>query len=308
MDAGLVVYALYLAAIYGLMAIGISLLWSSVGMVNMAHGATFAIAGYAAYFAAIWAQPLARDLFGTSGWEIPALAVFIGFVALIAGALFGVVIYLVAFLPIHDKQNFAVRSLIITLALNLATVQMLLWAFGPQQKALPRVFGTGRFTALGMSIRIDQVVTIVATTLLLGSVLAWLRRSRKGLEIRAVMQNAEGAALCGISTRKTALPIMMLTGALAGLAAVLLSQNVFVSPTAGVTPLIKGLTIALLGGLGSVPGAVAGAVLIGFIEAATGAIPFLGQRYVLFVQFTFIVCVLLIRPRGIGGLLDETRE
>jgi branched-chain amino acid transport system permease protein len=308
MDVGLVVYALYLAAIYGLMAIGISLLWSSVGMVNMAHGATFAIAGYAAYFASIWAGPLVKEWLGASGWDIPALAFFIGLVAIVAGALFGIVIYLVAFLPIHDKENFAVRSLIITLALNLATVQALLWAFGPQQKALPRVFGVGRFTAFGMSIRIDQVVTIVATTLLLGSVLAWLRRSRKGLEIRAVMQNAEGAALCGISTRKTALPIMMLTGALAGFAAVLLSQNVFVSPTAGVTPLIKGLTIALLGGLGSVPGAVAGAVLIGFIEAATGAIPFLGQRYVLFVQFTFIVCVLLIRPRGLGGLLDETRE
>jgi len=63
-----------------------------------------------------------------------------------------------------------------------------------------------------------------------------------------------------------------------------------------------------LGGLGSVPGAVAGAVLIGFVEAATGAIPFLGQRYVLFVQFAFIVTVLVVRPRGIGGLLAETRE
>ena len=56
------------------------------------------------------------------------------------------------------------------------------------------------------------------------------------------------------------------------------------------------------------PGAVAGAVLMGFVEAATGAIPFLGQRYVLFVQFAFIVTVLVVRPRGIGGLLAETRE
>ena len=72
MDAGLVVYALYLAAIYGLMAIGISLLWSSVGMVNMAHGATFAIAGYAAYFAAVWGQAAGQgsardDRLGHSG-------------------------------------------------------------------------------------------------------------------------------------------------------------------------------------------------------------------------------------------------
>jgi branched-chain amino acid transport system permease protein len=307
MDASLFVYALYLAAIYSLMAIGISLVWSSVGMVNMAHGATFAIAGYAAYFAADWAMPLITT--GPPGSQgMVLLAIFIAIVGILAGAIFGVVIYLVSFLPIHDKPNFAVRSLIVTLALNLATVQALLWFFGPQQKALPRVIGTAKLNLLGLPVRADQGVTIVTTIVLLVLVLGWLRISRMGLEIRAVMQNTEGAALCGISTRWTALPIMMLTGALAGLAAVLLSQSIFVNPTAGTTPLIKGLTIALLGGLGSVPGAMFGAVLIGFLEAATGVIPFLGQRYVLVVQFAFIVLVLLVRPRGLGGLLDETRE
>lgn len=307
MEPTLVVYALYLAAIYCLMAIGISLLWSSVGMVNMAHGATFAIAGYAAYLASDWLVPLVKGTVAGSGGMI-ALAVLIVLIGMIVGALFGIVIYLIAFLPIHDKPNFAVRSLIITLALNLATVQALLWTFGPQQKALPRMFGTGRIGLFGLPVRSDQGITIVTTVVLLAAVLLWLRVSRRGLEIRAVMQNSEGAALCGISTRWTALPIMMLTGALAGLAAVLLSQSIFVNPSAGATPLVKGLTIALLGGLGSVPGAVLGAILIGFLEAATGALPFLGQRYVLAVQFAFIVLVLLIRPRGLGGLLDETRE
>ena len=73
-------------------------------------------------------------------------------------------------------------------------------------------------------------------------------------------------------------------------------------------PLIKGLTIALLGGLGSIGGAMLGALLIGILEVITGEIPFLGQRYVLLVQFIFIVTVLVIRPRGLGGLLDETRK
>lgn len=123
-----------------------------------------------------------------------------------------------------------------------------------------------------------------------------------------MMQNAEGAAYSGISRQITALPVLMLTGALAGMAAALLSQTIFVSPTSGVTPLVMGLTIALLGGLGSVPGAVAGAVLVGFLEAFVGAIPFLGQRYVMFATFSFIIAVLIIRPRGIGGLLDDTRE
>lgn len=309
MDLGtLLVYGLSLAAIYGLMAIGISLLWSSIGMINMAHGASFAVAGYAVWAVSAAAKPLFLASLGKGlAASLTMAGLCLGAGAL-AGAAMGALIYLLAFLPLHDKPNFPVRSLIVTLAINLATVQVLLWAFGPKQKNLPKIFGTGKVEALGLSARYDQLGTILGTMAILGLVLAWLRFSRKGLEIRAMMQNPEGAALSGISVRWTALPVTMLTGALAGLAAVLLSQTIFVSPTSGAMPLIKGLTIALLGGLGSVPGAVAGAVIIGFLEAGIGAVPFLGQRYVLFGTFLFIMAVLVIRPRGIGGLLDKARK
>ena len=308
MNATLIVYALNLSAIYALMAIGISLLWSSIGMLNMAHGATFAVAGYGALVIGDALVPgLDAALRGS------AMLPYVRFAVLLAagvgvGALFGGLVYLLAFLPIHDKDNFAVRGLIVTLAINLATVQALLWWFGPRQRALPQIFGFGRIELFGVPIRYDQAATITATALLLIAVLAWLKYSRKGLEIRAMMQNSEGAALSGISVRRAALPVIMVTGAMAGAAAVLLSQSVFVSPTAGAMPLIKGMIIALLGGLGSVLGAALAALLIGGLEAATGAIPFLGQRMVLLVQFGFIILVLVIRPRGIGGLLDETRK
>ena len=305
---GTIIHGLNLAAIYGLMAIGISILWSSVGMINMAHGATFAVSGYVAWIASGAAKPLIAAAFGNTLMAKFAMAGVTVGAGTLAGAVFGAVIYLLAFLPIHDKPNFAVRSLIVTLAINLATVQILLWFFGPRQRGLPKLFGFGKFEILGVPIRYDQAGAILSTAIILGLVLLWLRISRKGLEIRAMMQNPEGAVLSGISVRWTALPVTMLTGALAGLAAILLSQTIFVSPTAGALPLIKGLTIALLGGLGSVPGAVAGAVVIGFLEAIVGALPFLGQRYVLFAQFLFIITVLIIRPRGLGGLLDETRE
>ena len=302
------VHGLSLAAIYGLMAIGISLLWSSVGMINMAHGASFAVSGYAAWMAAEAAKPMILAAFGKTLAGTATMAGLCLSVGAIAGAAMGALIYLLAFLPVHDKPNYPVRSLIVTLAINLATVQALLWYFGPKQKSLPKIFGTGKVEGLGLSARYDQIGTILGTAIILGLVLVWLRVSRKGLEIRAMMQNPEGAVLSGISVRWTALPVTMLTGALAGLAAVLLSQTIFVSPTSGAMPLIKGLTIALLGGLGSVPGAVLGAVIIGFLEAVIGAVPFLGQRYVLFGTFLFIIIVLIIRPRGIGGLLDEARK
>lgn len=308
MDLGLIVYAMNLAAIYALMAVGISILWSSVGVINMAHGATFAISGYAAWVVTGAMKPVIAAAFGTSGMATFVMAGTLVGSALIAGALCGLVIYFLAFLPIHDKPNFPVRALIITLGLNIATVQTLLWYFGPRNQGLPKIFGFGRWEVFGTRIRYDQAGTIIGASIIMLLTLAWLRYSRKGLEVRAMMQNAEGAAYSGISRQATALPVLMLTGALAGMAAALLSQTIFVSPTSGTIPLVKGLTIALLGGLGSVSGALIAAILVGFLEATIGAIPFLGQRYVLFGTFLFIIAVLVIRPRGIGGLLDDTRE
>ncbi|MEM1314833.1 MAG: branched-chain amino acid ABC transporter permease [Pseudomonadota bacterium] len=308
MDLGLIVYALNLSAIYALMAVGISILWSSVGIINMAHGATFAVAGYAAWVATGALQPLIASLFGAGALSSVAMATVLVAAALAAGALCGALIYLIAFLPIHDKPNYPVRALIITLGLNIITVQALLFFFGPRNQGLPRIFGFGRWDVWGARIRYDQAGTIIGAAIIMAATLAWLRWSRRGLEVRAMMQNAEGAAYSGISRQKTALPVLMVTGALAGAAAALLSQTIFVSPTSGVIPLVKGLTIALLGGLGSVPGAMIGAVLVGFLEAIVGAIPWLGQRYMMFATFTFIIAVLIVRPRGIGGLLDDTRE
>ena len=308
MDFGLIIYALNLASIYALMAIGVSILWSSVGLLNMAHGATFAVSGYGAWIITGFMKPIIIASFGKTAFASFLMASTLVGSALISGAIFGAIIYLLAFLPIHDKPNYAVRGLIITLVINIASVQSLLYLFGPRNRGLPKIFGFGRWEVWGTKIRYDQAGTIIGAIIILSLTLAWLRYSRRGLEVRAMMQNSEGAAYSGISRKVTALPVLMLTGALAGMAAALLSQTIFVSPTSGSIPHIMGVTIALLGGLGSVPGAVIGAILIGFLEAFIGSVPFLGQRYVMFGTFSFIIAVLVIRPRGISGLLDDTRE
>jgi branched-chain amino acid transport system permease protein len=99
---------------------------------------------------------------------------------------------------------------------------------------------------------------------------------------------------------------MALTGGMAGLASVLLSQTYYIAPFSGLTPLIKGVSIALCGGLGSVQGAVIAAILLGLVEALTNK--FLGGQFVLMTQFLVIILVLMIRPRGISGLVDKARE
>ncbi len=121
-----------------------------------------------------------------------------------------------------------------------------------------------------------------------------------------MMMNPHAASIVGIGVRRTSFYVMAITGSMAGLAAVLLSQTYYISPFGGLTPMIKGVSIALCGGLGSVRGAVIAAIVLGLNEALTTVS--IGGQYVLITQFVFIIAILLVRPRGIAGILDRARE
>ncbi|MFO1035715.1 MAG: branched-chain amino acid ABC transporter permease [Geminicoccaceae bacterium] len=292
MDLGYVlVNALTLACIYGTLAIAISITWSSLGLINMSYGFIFAFAGYTSW--------LAAQSISDSGIVVLAAGI-------LAGAVAGLLVCALAFIPIHDKPNFTVRGMIATLAISLVGSQALLWLFGPRNKSLPAVFGMWRVKFAGITLTADKAGAILSSIALLTVVLLWMKSSRRGLEIRAMMMNPAAAALVGIGVRRTGLYVMALTGGLAGLAAVLLAQTYYVNPFGGVTPMIKGLAVALLGGLGSVQGAVIAAIILGLNEALTAR--FLGGQYVLITQFLLIIVILLFRPRGIGGILDRARE
>ena len=303
MDWFVVTSALSLAAMYGLLGIGISLTWSSIGMLNLAHGFTFASAGYGAW----WASKNLVET-PTSGTD----ALIVGAAGILIGVVSGLVVGLIAFLPLHDRPNFPIRSLIATLAISLGGTQVFLLVFGPLSKPLPKVFNPvakwldrPKLELGPMVLTWDRAGAIICATLLCAVVLTWVRLSRRGIQMRAMMQNPEGAALVGVSVRSTGMMVLGICGGMAGLSAVLLSSTFFVSPSAGVQPLAKGLVIALLGGLGSVPGAVIASVLVGFTEALTAK--YFGTGTTLFAQYELVFAVLIVRPRGIGGLLSEVR-
>ena len=292
MDWGFVfVNAVTLACIYGTLAIGLSITWSSLGLINMAYGFIFSMSGYGAW--------LFSQYVSANGAAIIAIGV-------LTGALGGLLVCALAFIPIHEKPNYTLRGMIATLAISLMGIQGLMWWFGARNKSLPPLFGSWKLNFLGLVMTADKIGAIVSAIGLLAAVLLWMRSSRRGLEIRAMMINPHAASIVGIGVRSTGLAVMALTGGLAGLAAVLLAQTYYISPFAGVTPMIKGLSVALCGGLGSVVGAVIAAVFLGVNEALTARL--LGGQYVLITQFLLIIIILLIRPRGIAGILDRARE
>lgn len=283
--------AITLACIYGTLAIGISVTWSSLGLVNMAYGFIFALSGYGAWLVSVYISPF------------PAVVMAAG---ILTGAIGGLLVCFLAFIPIHDKPNFPLRALIATLAISLVGNQALLWWFGPRAKSLPRLFGNWNADIFGIIVTSDKLGASVSAIVLLTLILLWMRSSRRGLEIRAMMMNPHAASIVGIGVRRTGVYVMALTGSLAGLASVLLAQTYYVAPFSGITPMVKGLSIALVGGLGSIPGAVIGAIMLGINESLTSTL--LGGQYVLITQFLLIIIVLLIRPRGIAGILDKARE
>jgi branched-chain amino acid transport system permease protein len=285
------VNAVTLACIYGTLAIGVSITWSSLGLVNLAYGFIFAFAGYGAL--------LVGDYVSAFGPVVLAGGI-------LTGALGGILVCALAFIPLHDKPNYPVRGLVATLAISLIGIQGLLWVFGPRSRPLPEVFGFWQVSYGGVALTAAQAGSIVTSIVMLALVLQWMRGSRRGLEIRAMMMNPHAASIVGIGVRRTGFWVMGLTGALAGLAAVLLSQTFFLNPFSGVTPMIKAVSVALLGGLGSVQGAVIAAIVLGLNEALTASL--LGGQYVLITQFLLIIVIILIRPRGIAGILDKARE
>ena len=148
--------AIVLACIYGTLAIGISITWSSLGLLNLAYGFIFALAGYGAWLVSQHISP----------WGPVVLAA-----GILTGALGGIIVCALAFIPIHDKPNFTIRGLIATLAISLLGTQGLLWWFGPRAKSCPRSSATGRFRCRGMVLTADKVGNVLTSILMLVAVL-----------------------------------------------------------------------------------------------------------------------------------------
>jgi branched-chain amino acid transport system permease protein len=281
----------FLAAVYSLVALGLSLTWAGLGFLNLAHGVTYSAAAVGAYEASA---------------HIGANAFIVLLAGIASGALVGLVIFLIVFLPLDGRRNFDLRTLIATLALALAGENLILDQFGPQPQAFPEIFGwLPTFSIGGTNVTSDQEGAVLAAIVLVTAFVMLLGGSRIGLGVRALTQNVEGARLVGIDRRTAAFAILLVSGALVGVAAVLLGPVYFVSYDNGLQPMIKGLTVAMLGGLGSVRGTVVAAVIVAFVEAMTAT--YVGAELVLVSLFLLIAVVLLVRPRGIAGILESTR-
>lgn len=276
-------------SVLGLMALGLTLIWGSLRMLNLAHGSLYLVGGYVAWTLINW-------------YELPLWPAF--FMGVIAAALVGLILQITLINPILGKPGWDNASLIATVGASITIESIVLLIYGARVKQMP-VALEGQFTLGTISKANQGLLIIVAALISLFLLSAFLRRSRHGMAIRAVSQQTAAAQLMGIPTRQTFLIVMIVSAALAGLAGVLLSSIFYLTPTAGFNPMIKALVVTIFGGLGSIKGTIWAAYIIGLLEAFL--IVYMGASWALPGLFLFMIVMLVIRPNGLFGLGEMQR-
>lgn len=275
---------LALGSIYSLLALGIAIVFSVLGLINFAHGELVTISGYSMLFFA--------------GQGVP-WALVIPFGIIVAGAA-AVLMERVAYRPLRGAP--VPTTILVSLGLSIVIQNLFLLFVGarPQSINFPS-WTNSTFHVGGVVIKWLDVATLVTTFVVLAAVLAFLRRSVRGIALRAAAENFSVTRLMGIRANGVIRGAFLLSGLLAGIAAFFfLATASLVSPTTGFLPLLKGFVAAVIGGLGSLSGAVLGGfVLAGFEELSNVLLPSGVQPFSDAIVFATVILVLLIVPRGL---------
>ena len=212
-------------------------------------------------------------------------------------AAFGVLLERGLFRP-KPGRDVVLSSIVISTGLTLILSSGAVVGFGLYQKALPRLIN-GSFDFLGAAVPKDRILAIGFSVLALLILYAFLKRTRLGLAMVASAQNREGSFLKGINPNYMSMSAMAIGCALAALAGALAGSILQLQPYMGSLPMIKGLVIIVLGGLGSIPGAVIGGLILGLID---GIVPvFFGSAVASVAPLIIVILVLLFRPKGLLG-------
>lgn len=277
------VSGLLLGSLYALMASGLSLVWTTLGVFNFAHGALMTLGAYVA-----WTVSEAAGLGLAAG-----LVAGIG-VSVIAGVL----IELLLVRPFYGSRNMMLITVMTTLSAMIIIEKGAQIIWGARLKQLPRII-TGEVSIAGAVVSSHEALIIVLAPAVLLALWWFATRTRVGRSLRAVGQNQDSAALIGINVPHAYAIAFGLSAGLAGLSGVLLGSIRFITPSLGADPLVKAMIVVIFGGLGSLGATAGAAYVIGFLEAFL--ILWLGLYWTPSVIFLVMILVLIFRPNGLFG-------
>lgn len=280
------VNALSLGGTYALLALGLAVVFSILGMINFAHGALMTLTGYALVFAALAGLPFAA--------AAP--------VAILAAIVSALILERVAFRPVRRASAATMLLTSFAVAVLLQLAFQLFISTRPQIVPLPAVL-TATVQLGDIAIGVNRLISIGVAVVVLLALNLFLRRTTIGLAMRAAAEDFDVTRLMGIRADRVIAAAFALSGLLAAIAAVLwIAQRSSVDPLMGLIPVLKAFIATTMGGLGSLLGAVLGGMLLGAIEIYLAAyLPDAALRFHGAITLGLVILVLLLRPQGLVG-------
>lgn len=280
---------LFLSAFYVSFAVGLTLIFGVMRTINFAHGEFYMLGGYV-----LWL--LYPQLSGMLGSSITfAICLLAGFLAM---GLLGMLLYRFIVSPL-EADPFAV--FMATLGLSFVLQVLVVQFVGPMGRSVPPVF-PGIIKIGGAILPWQRIAIAIVTIGTITALAMFLKHSNAGRAIRATAQNSVGALLQGMSPFRTSMIAMALGSALAGMSGVLMATALGVSPFMGGEAIWRAFIVVIVGGIGSIPGAVAAGLLFGFLDTALGA--FNLSQFVALTNALIMLLVLSFLPNGILGRRD----
>ena len=280
-------------SIYALIALGYTMVYGTLRLINFAHGDVYMVGAFAAYF-------LARALgVGTVLHASPLMAalVLLGSMAVCAGL--GILIEFFAYRPVRKSSRLTALITAIGVSLLLENAGILI--FGPDPKFFPQVIAPKTIQlAQGVLVTNHQIMVVLVSLVLMVTLTLFIQRTRTGKAMRAVAFNRDAASLMGIPVDRIITITFAIGSALAAAAGFLVGlTNPKIEPLMGIMPGIKAFVAAVLGGIGSIPGAMIGGLLMGISEYMV--VGYLSSTYRDAIAFVILIVVLLLRPAGLLG-------
>ena len=273
-----------LGSIYAIIALGYTMVYGIAKMLNFAHGDIIMVGGYVSFCA-------------MSYLGLPALPSAL--LAMLACTVLGIIIERLAYKPLRSAPSLAVLITAIGVSYFLQNSALLIWKAAP--KSYPAVVsGSAEFFGGQLKVPYISLLTIVICLVIMLGLTTFVSKSKMGKAMRACSEDKGAAQLMGINVNRTISMTFAIGSALAAIAGVLLcSFNSQLMPTTGSMPGIKAFTAAVFGGIGSIPGAFLGGLLLGIIEAMAKA--YISMQLANSIVFAVLIVVLLVKPSGLLG-------
>ena len=268
------------SAIYAMLAVGFTLIFGVARILNLAHGSFYALGAYGAYFF-------------TAHMKLPLLPASLCAIAVVA--VFGILVERVLIRPMRHSS---LAMLMITLAVALVIEQALFLTFGSEYRNVPAFIDT-KYTIGGVDIGGARLLALGVGVVLIGALWLFIQRTRLGSAILAISQDPVAAQYMGIPSDRIFAVVMGISAALAAAAGVLAGPFLTVQPTMWLLPIVKAFAIVVVGGLGSIPGSILAALMLGYAETIVAYL--VSSSWTEIVSVLATLLMLIFRPAGIFG-------